>query len=94
MFLSGGKALSVSESEAAVTDMSVSDISIGLLQGATAGTSDAIMDATPPETPPETIIAPRVDLTSDITVSESETLMKMDEVPPTALQMDNVFSAG
>ncbi len=46
MFLSGGKVLSASESEAANAETSESDISIGLVQGATAGSSDAIMDIT------------------------------------------------
>ena len=29
-----------------------------------------------------------------ITISDSETLVKMEEIPPTELQMDNVFAAG
>ncbi len=106
MFLSGGKVLSATESSLA-DGISASDISIGLLQGATAGTSDAIMDATPPVAldatlesantailPAETITEPVIDLATPITVSESETLVKMDAVPPTELQMDSVFSTG
>jgi hypothetical protein len=98
MFLSGGKVLSASESEAANVETSVNDISIGLLQGATAGSSDAIMDATSPValdmTLESAITEPTLDLTTPITISESETLVKVEEVPPTELQMDNVFSAG
>jgi hypothetical protein len=97
MFLSGGKVLSATESSLA-DDVSTSDISIGLLQGATAGTSDAIMDATPPValevTLESAITEPIIDLATPITISEPESLVKMEEVPPTELQMDHVFSAG
>ena len=49
MFLSGGKVLSASESTAAIQESSLdADVSIGLLQGATAGSSDAIMDSVVP----------------------------------------------
>jgi hypothetical protein len=74
----------VSQGEQPLTEVSTSDVSIGLLQGATAGSSDAIMDITPSTLDP---VAP-------ITITEESTLVKIDAVAPTELQMDNVSATG
>ena len=79
-----------------------------MYQGATAGSSDAIMDSvvppsldvTPetesitPEATGEVAIQADAESVTPITISDSETLVKMEEIPPTELQMDNVFAAG
>lgn len=46
------------------------------------------------ETTGEVAIQADTESVTPITISDSETLVKMEEIPPTELQMDNVFAAG